>query len=661
MPQEIFKNRPFQIRDLLKPNFSLPPYTTCIGRGRREPCRMLLWNKNIQLANQKIRELVEIFPKDLPSETHLIELATHLLCVRFHRSLAPKIAKAWKQDLSNSSEQNSEIVTEVTTPINLHEKFVHTSREQFSNSIVSAIVKAMRRPLSPLDIRHGFIHIGTRPGDPSLTKVGCTKEAMADLTLHSTRGCRFKVDHISYYLVQHYHRTERLVSCSLSENLAPERRSKPSKECNHLVHLWFKIDRKAAGLIVKRWQAWMELNPYNSDQLDPFWSAILFEAEKLPNLDAFYQWLDHTTQCCIDKGEAAWRGRTDGRFWNSSESLADKIQDVPISPTSSTASDDVPSMVSGTTSSSTLSSEQVPRAVELFVDWLLKDEVIQPLLAILAMNTTVAQKFEKNLGQILGNYSIRLRPEAQTPADREAIQFIRISKRSIANCLQRHTNPNWEKRSQQLQDASRQRADKDELLKRFGLTKPPLPVGTFDVYAKNDLERSDINPTMGDQRLNNIGWDNVDLDNMPTDDLGVDDMELDDSEHSDANVLPNLGLVREFMTKSEAFDKLRNDFKISIFPIEKHIYTSTNGMETQKLVVSYARLTKYCLFCSPNIERLISVEWMIPQTYRSRAFKSLPMGFQLMRLFTPMPKKTIYLVAIQLLGVRIHQKNTPFL
>jgi hypothetical protein len=614
-PEEPSRERSnVQFRDLLKPNVLLQPYWTCISPnrlGRR--CRVGLPRKNLQLANQEIMRLQADFPNDIPSETELVKLSKLLLCQKYHQSQAARFAMAWKKDLSVSSQQNTTTVDKDITPINISDKFVQFPSQQ-PNSIISAIATVMRKPPSPLDFQDGSIYIFARPGTPSMIKIGATSRNVLHRLQECSRSCHFNPNLISQHFVHHRFRTEKLIHYSLMEYRRLELTCNAGKGCNLPHREWFEIDSKHALLTVERWTRWMNLNPYLSNRLDAFWEISLFEAEQLPNLDAFHQWIEHMTQSCIEKGEESWRGRRDGHFRNGNENVADEAQLSPIFPPLSIASADAPSLVSGTTVSSTLSNDQVTSAVEKFVTWLLKDEVIQPL-QVMAIDRIGAERFERNFRRFLQIYSKDLQAEARTPSELQAAQFVRTSGPIVANCLRSQIKPVTKEESRRFQTLSLQEPDKDELMKRFGLAKTPLQIGTFNIDFDN-FEIPGINPTVVNQSLDDIGWYDNELDNIGLCDFDPDDIERDDSENGDADILtlPNLGLVKEFMITSESFGKLRENFRDFIFPPRQHILKDLDGIETQKLV-NLCSAEEALPFCGPNTWKLISIESILPQMW----------------------------------------------
>jgi hypothetical protein len=620
-PEESSRERPnIHFRDLLKANILLQPYYwTCISStrlGRR--CRVWLPRENIQLANQEIMRLQADFPNDIPSETELVKLSKLLLCKMFHQSQAAEFAMAWKKDLLVSSQQDTTTVDKDITPINISDKFVQFPSQQPS-SIISAITAAMRKPLSPLDHQYGSIYIFARSGTPSMIRIGATTRNVLHRLQEWSRSCHFDPNLISRHSVCHYLRAEKIIHYSLMEYRRHELSCNAGKGCNMSHREWFEIDSKHAILTVERWTRWMNLNPYVSNRLDAFWQINLFEAEQLPNLDAFHQWIEHMTQSCMEKGEESWRGRRDGHFKNRDENVADEnvaneAQLSPVSSLFSIASTDTPSLVSGATLSSTSSIDQLTSTAEKFVTWLLKDEVIHPL-QVIAIDRIGAERFERNIRRFLQIYSKDLQAEARTPSELQAAQFVRKSGPIVASCLRRQIKPVTKEDSRQFQTLLIQEPDKDELMKRYGLSKTPMQMGPFNTDF-DGFESPGINPIVENQSLNDIGWHDNELDNIGRGDFDLDDVERDDSEDGDADILslPNLGLMREFMITSESFAKLRQNLKHLIFPPRQHILKDLVGIETQKLV-SLCLAEEALPFCKPNESRLISIESILPQMW----------------------------------------------
>lgn len=586
-PEESFVEREgVQFRDLLKPDVLLQQYWTCISPrrlGRR--CRVRLPRKNIQLANQEIMRLQADFPNGIPSEAELVKLSKLLLCQKFHQSQAAKIATAWKKELSVSPQQNKiTTVDKDVTPINIIDKFVPFSSQQPS-SILSTITAVMRKPPSPLDFQHGSVYVFARPETPSMIKIGTTSgDVLRRLQQHSVK-CHYHPNLISQHFVNHRLRAEKLIHCSLMEHRRQELTCNDGKGCNSRHFEWFEIDSKQALSTVERWTRWINLKPYVSDRLDPFWEFNLFEAEQLSSLDAFHQWIEHMTQSCIEKGEESWRGRRDGRFWSGDDDEAQLSSSSP------------PSLVSGTTFSSTSLSGETTSTVEKFITWLLKDEVIQPLLVI-ATDTIGAEKLEGKFRQLLQMYSKDLQAEALTPSEVQAAQFVRASEFIAAKRLRRQLKQETKEKSRQFQTLSRQEPDKDELMKRFGLAKAPLQMGTVNKDSGN-IQNLDIYPRAENQSLDDIEWYENELENIGLDGFDLDDIERDDSENDDADIpsIPNLGLAKEFMITSESFGKLRKNLKDFVFPPRQHLLEDLVGIETQELAnLPFVRQRKGCLF-----------------------------------------------------------------
>lgn len=577
-PGEASRERPkIQFQDLLKADVLLQPYYwTCISPTRYgQRCRVVLPKENIQLAQRKIISLHAEFPNDIPSEAELMELSNLLLCNKYHRSQAAEIAMAWKKDLSVSFQQDTTTVNKDITPIYISDQFLPFPSRQ-PNSIISAITAAMRKPLSPLDHAYGTIYVFSRPGTPSMVKIGSTSKNVLHRLQEYSRNCHFKPNLISQRSVRHYHRAEKLIHHSLMEHRRYELSCNAGNGCNFFHQEWLEIDSTRATLNVERWTSWMNLNPYVSDRLDAFWEFNLFEAEQLPNLDAFHQWIEHMTKSCIDKGEECWRGRRDGKFKNRSENVVNEAQ-----------LSHAPSLVSASSLSSSLSIDQRTRTAEKFVTWLLQDEVIQSL-HVIAIDRIGARDFESSFRQFLHIYSKDLQAEACTASELQAAQFVGESGWIVASCLRRQLKLETKEDSRNFQTLLTHEPDKDELMKRFVLSKTPMQMSAFNTNF-HSFKSPAIIQGVDNQSTNSTGWYDNELDNIGQCDFDLDDIERDDSEDGDADIpsLPNLGLVREFMIASESFVKLRQNLKNLIFPPKQHILKGLVGTETPQLVSSY--------------------------------------------------------------------------
>jgi hypothetical protein len=507
--------------------------------------------------------------KNVPSETELGELSKLLLCKRFHHFDAYKIATAWRKELSSSSPLNALIDDKDIRPINNSDKFVQYPRQQ-PDTIISALANALRKPLSPMDFLGGSIYVLARPGTPRVIKIGSTSKDVQRRLKEYAAMCGFEPKLISQHFVGNRLRTEKLVFTSLTEQRRRELTCNAGKGCKSYHREWFEIDDNLARLTIQRWTAWMDLKPYHDDCLDVFWEIKLFEAEQLPNLDAFHQWIENMTQICIQKGGNAWRGKTDIS---------------PISPPLSVVSADVPSLVSGATLSSIASDDRVKSAVEEFVAWLLKDEVIQPL-EVVAIERIGTERFERNFRRLLKRYSKDLQKEAQTPSEIEAVRFVSSRRRNVANCFRSHMEPSTKQASQGFETLSTQQPDRNEILERFfGPAKTQLEIDGFTIDSSDlsDFESTvKLFPTVKPYSLDDVGLDYNELGELDE----LDDIERDDSEHGEADKLsaPHLEPVKEFMIKSEAFGELHKNLRDFVFPPGQHILGDLADIETQKSV-----------------------------------------------------------------------------
>jgi hypothetical protein len=96
--------------------------------------------------------------------------------------------------------------------------------------------------------------------------------------------------------------------------------------------------------------------------------------------------------------------------------------------------DDVPSLSSGQTFSSSASVEEILRAANEFVVLLLRDEVLNSVDAK-TLEKIGIEKFERNLSRILKHYAIDLQAEANDILENGAVRLVNTRAPCIANCV----------------------------------------------------------------------------------------------------------------------------------------------------------------------------------------------------------------------------------
>jgi hypothetical protein len=202
---------------------------------------------------------------------------------------------------------------------------------------------------------------------------------------------------------------------------------------------------------------------------------------------------------------------------------------------------------------STLVNPEILAAADEFLDMLLQDEILSNLFPI-AFERVSAGKLERNLGRLLKQYALDLKAEASNELEGEAFQLVKSRARYIASRIR------WQFDTSQREDYA-------------GIDQLQGQVTT----GKTILERYLRDRKMADPGA--VSGQSVDLRNGKMPDLeGLDESDLDLGENdsnegdldpqseSEHDVLYNLNRVKAFMIKSVAFSKLRNNFRLFIFP-----------------------------------------------------------------------------------------------
>jgi hypothetical protein len=585
-----------QFRDL-KPDVLLGSNWTCISPRRfGGRCQTRIPQERLQLAVREIMRLQTSISRSAPTEAELVKLAGLLLCKKYHQqSEALKIAKAWGEELSVSSSlkpfalssdkdigENVTVVAMDTRTINRGDEFKRPARVFSNKRLIQSMVSKMRGPLRSLSEATGIIYMYTRPGTPSMIKIGYTMSSDLQPRLNAIAAkCHFEPQLIYQRSVLRAMIVEFLIFSILLKQRRLEFQCNAGQGCQRWHREWFEIDKELAILTVKRWAEWMDLDPYMSNRLDPFWDVVLCETTLLKTLDAFHQWIELMTQECVQRGESSWRGRTDGRFQSCNESIGDETQSPPISPLSSVFSTDAQSVGSATAHTSILSNEQSTSAVKEFVTLLLQDEDLQRL-QVIALTRTEPEKFERNLFRLLRIYSTELQTVAATESEFQAVRFIKTKARDVASCFRSQVDPARRDIFERLNRMSKEQADKKELLQRYlkDLSRPETD--TSDLGLGN-FESLDSRQPGGIVRYKTVS-DDV-LDDIEIDEIELDDIELDDIELDGADSLNfhDFGRVKEFMVTSEAFGKLRDNLTAFVFPPDQLLLKGLLETDTEKL------------------------------------------------------------------------------
>ena len=202
---------------------------------------------------------------------------------------------------------------------------------------------------------------------------------------------------------------------------------------------------------------------------------------------------------------------------------------------------------------STLVNPAILAAADEFVDLLLQDEILSPLFPV-AFGRITAAKLERNLGRLVKQYALDLKAEASDALEREAFHLVRSRARYIAGRIRWQFDLTQTDHYAGIDQLQGQVTNKKPILERYLRGEKMAEPG-----AVNGQSVDRQNEKMPDARgLNESNLDLGDNDSNEGD--------LDPPSDSEQDGLDNLNRVKAFMIQSAAFSKLRNDFRLFVFP-----------------------------------------------------------------------------------------------
>ena len=217
-----------------------------------------------------------------------------------------------------------------------------------------------------------------------------------------------------------------------------------------------------------------------------------------------------------------------------------------------------PSTLSGPTLSSSNSVAEFGGAAEEFASLLLTDEVLKPLY-IVAQHRIGIERLERNIARLLRSYAKDLHVEATTELERTAVRFARRYAQPVAYHLCTHLDPSRNTRYLEMRLLSPEVPHNEERIEQY-----------LEQIAKFDTRGDDTSGHIFD--ATNIVGDAVKPTHEHSDDSGSDEAERPG--------LSNLRYVEIFMTRSQAFAKLRENFRSFIAPVSEDIDEDEVNRET---------------------------------------------------------------------------------
>ena len=248
---------------------------------------------------------------------------------------------------------------------------------------------------------------------------------------------------------------------------------------------------------------------------------------------------------CDPRHPDAWRSNKDPEQTGGLDSFPEKCEALDShdneSEVSSILSVKAPSIFSDQTHSSTTDISEDQGAPEEFAKALLTDEIMAPLY-ITVLHRIDVGKLERNLVRLLKSYANDLRGEATTELERTAAKFARRYAQSVASHVCESLDPSRNSRYLTMRLLSEQALRNKEDIEQY-----------LQQVAKSDTH-SDFPDTPKALQDNTVK-----LAYMHSDDS--------ESDESDRPGLPNLKYVENFMTKSQAYAKLRENFQAFAAPV----------------------------------------------------------------------------------------------
>ena len=309
---------------------------------------------------------------------------------------------------------------------------------------------------------------------------------------------------------------------------------------------------------------------YIADGLIPIRSMLNEDPQARPTArDLWMQFRLISPRICPDcdpRHSKVWRSNKDPEQSESLGSLPEEYEGLDShddeSEVSSIVSVKAPSIFSDQTHSSTTAVSEDQGAPEEFAKVLLTDEIMAPLY-VTALHRIDIEKLERNLARLLKSYANDLRGEATTGLERTAVKFARRYAQSVASHVCESLDPSGSSRYLKMHLLPEQAIRKEENIERY-----------LQQVAKSNTH-SDVPGTP--KALQDIP--------VKTTYVHSDDSESDEA---DRPGISNLKYVENFMTKSQAYAKLKENFRAFAAPVyePKHQGRPNRVLEEEHLALA---------------------------------------------------------------------------
>ena len=308
---------------------------------------------------------------------------------------------------------------------------------------------------------------------------------------------------------------------------------------------------------------------YIADGLIPIRSMLDEDPQaRPPSRDLWMQFRFISPRICPDcdpRHPEVWRSNKDLEQSEGLDSLPGEHEALDShdieSEVSSIVSVKAPSIFSDQTHSSTTAISEDREAPEEFAKVLLTDEIMAPLY-VTALHRMDIEKLERNLARLLKSYANDLRGEATTELERTAVKFARRYAQSVASLVCESLDPSGSSRYFKMHLLPAQ-AIRKENIERYLQQVAKLSTHSDVPDTPKALQDIPVKPT-----------------NVHSDDS--------ESDEADRPGISNLKYVENFMTKSQAYAKLKENFRAFAAPVyePKHQGRPNRVLEEEHLALA---------------------------------------------------------------------------
>jgi len=173
---------------------------------------------------------------------------------------------------SSSTKETPSPPAKNTSPTNVRLSYAlaftpYQPKHQAHMSIQSALLSVITTPLKPTDLKPGYIYIFWDLEHFGMAKIGFTKDLKARLQQWNTKCKRTHSYHGELAQIPHVSRIERLMHIELKEY----RMQRRCEGCPATHREWFNVGEMQAVRVFRKWQEWIEMEPYKLDKKSGEW------------------------------------------------------------------------------------------------------------------------------------------------------------------------------------------------------------------------------------------------------------------------------------------------------------------------------------------------------------------------------------------------------